>query len=61
MDEVIEHCQTTFEEEGVDGKTLEELRSVSVPSLGTFPSSGTPMQHSLCRRKSEGFVLASVR
>ena len=28
MDEVIENCQTTFEEDGVNQQTLDELRKV---------------------------------
>lgn len=31
MDDVIENCQTTFEEDGVNQQTLEDLRSVGFP------------------------------
>ena len=33
MDDVIDNCHTTFEEEGVSQQTLEELRTVCVFSL----------------------------
>ena len=35
MDRVIEDCQTTFEEDGVNQQTLEDLKSVGGSS---FPS-----------------------
>lgn len=31
MDDVIDNCQTTFEEDGVNQDTLDELRTVGVP------------------------------
>jgi len=37
MDDVIENCQTTFEEDGVNQQTLEDLRSVGARFLGTCP------------------------
>ena len=33
MDDVIENCQTTFEEDGVNPQTLDDMRKV-----GLFPS-----------------------
>ena len=33
MEDVIENCQTTFEEDGVNQQTLEDLKSVGGPSL----------------------------
>lgn len=33
MDDVIENCQVTFEEDGVNQQTLDELRKVSLLSL----------------------------
>ena len=33
MEDVIENCQTTFEEDGVNQQTLEDLRSVGRPGL----------------------------
>ena len=35
MDDVIENCHNTFEEDGVSQQTLEDLKTVSGP---TFPS-----------------------
>ncbi len=37
MDDVIENCQTTFEEDGVNQQTLEDLRSVGALFLETSP------------------------
>ena len=31
MDDVIENCQTTFEEDGVNQQTLDDLRKVGLP------------------------------
>lgn len=31
MDDVIDNCQTTFEEDGVNQDTLDELRTVGLP------------------------------
>ena len=31
MDDVIENCQTTFEEDGVNQQTLDDLRKVGFP------------------------------
>ena len=33
MDDVIENCQTTFEEDGVNQQTLDDLRKVGLFSL----------------------------
>ena len=33
MDDVIENCQVTFEEDGVNQQTLDELRKVGLFSL----------------------------
>ena len=42
MDDVIENCQTTFEEDAVNQQTLDDLRKVSPsPSLFTSAPSGT--------------------
>ena len=37
MDDVIENCQTTFEEDGVNQQTLEDLKSVGI-SLSFIPA-----------------------
>jgi len=37
MDDVIENCATTFEEDGVNQQTLDDIRKVGIP----FPSSST--------------------
>ena len=41
MDDVIENCQTTFEEDGVTQQTLEDLRSVGLACPSLFQLSFT--------------------
>lgn len=36
MDDVIENCQVTFEEDGVNQQTLDELRKVGLFSLFSY-------------------------
>ena len=36
MEEVINGCVVTFEEDGVDKKLLEEVKAVSITSLTSF-------------------------
>lgn len=33
MDDVIENCATTFEEDGVNQQTLDDIRKVGIPSF----------------------------
>ena len=47
MEDVIENCQTTFEEEGVSQQTLEDLRSVGVPFSFAPSLYHTTSQHHL--------------
>ena len=35
MDDVIENCHNTFEEDGVSQQTLEDLKTVSRPALAS--------------------------
>ena len=35
MDDVIENCHNTFEEDGVSQQTLEDLKTVSGPALAS--------------------------
>ena len=46
MDDVIENCQTTFEEDGVNQQTLEDLRRVGLflSSSQHFSSHGDVVQ-----------------
>lgn len=39
MDDVIENCQVTFEEDGVNQQTLDELRKVGLFSLVSLVAS----------------------
>ena len=50
MDDVIDQCHTTFEEEGVDNKTLEELRGVSLPALSIVPNISHHLEFSILSR-----------
>ncbi|KAK4691682.1 transcription initiation factor TFIIA large subunit, partial [Lecanoromycetidae sp. Uapishka_2] len=48
MDDVIENCQTTFEEDGVNQQTLDDLRKtwqtkLSALKIGTFPWEPPPV------------------
>jgi len=44
MDDVVENCQTTFEEDGVNSQTLDDLRKVG-PSVLSSASPSTWQHH----------------
>ena len=53
MDDVIENCQTTFEEDGVNQQTLDDLRKVG--DSFSYHDNG----QSYCRKSAISFLAAA--
>ncbi len=59
MDDVIENCATTFEEDGVNQQTLDDIRKVRIPSSCVQHVSITASIFHLCHHAQAGLLFTS--